>query len=58
MKDTTAPVQSYDPGIKVPAHVYQQAGLLFHQLLELETYVKANPDWLAGEGDESDARGR
>jgi len=58
MKDTAAPVQSDDPGIKVPAHVYQQAGLFLHQLLELETYVKANPNWLAREGDEAGIRGR
>lgn len=48
LKDTTALTQSYARSHKVPAHVYQQAGILLLQLIELEMQVKANPECLTG----------
>lgn len=46
LKHTDPPTQAYDPSFKVPAHVFQRGELLLHQLIELETFVKANPEWL------------
>ncbi len=43
-----APTPARDSGVKVPAHVYQQARILQLQLQELEKLVHKNPDWLAG----------
>ncbi|MFQ5777472.1 MAG: hypothetical protein ACE5IP_05645 [Terriglobia bacterium] len=43
---TEPPTQAYDPGFKVPAHVYQRAGILLRQLADLENLVEANPNWL------------
>jgi len=40
------PAQSYDPGLKLPSHAYQQAALLLLQLAELDRLVKENPDWI------------
>lgn len=34
------------PGRKFPSHAYQQAGILLTQLVELETRVKGDPEWL------------
>lgn len=45
LKLTRPPVEAYEPDLKVPAHVYQRAGILLLQLSELETRVKANPNW-------------
>jgi hypothetical protein len=39
----------YHPGRKLPSHVYQRAGLLERQLLELTELVEANPGWLEKE---------
>ncbi|MFQ5737704.1 MAG: hypothetical protein ACE5JX_01720 [Acidobacteriota bacterium] len=47
LKDVAPPVQVEQTDPKVPAHVYQKAGLLLLQLNELETRVKVNPDWLS-----------
>jgi len=46
LKDADAPLQSRDLAFKVPSHVYQRAELLLRQLVELETRVSVNPDWL------------
>jgi len=43
------PRQAYHVGRKFPSHVYQRAGILDRQLVELERRVKAKPDWLARE---------
>lgn len=42
--------KTYYPGRKFPSHVYQRAGLLEHQLSELESFVRRNPDWLTRPG--------
>ena len=39
-------ISSYYPGRKVPSHVFQRAGILQTQLVDLERYVKQNPGWL------------
>ena len=36
----------YPSGHIFPSHVYQQAGILFAQLVELEERVKKDPNWL------------
>lgn len=43
---TEPPTQAYDPGLKVPAHVYQRAGVLLLQLTELEKLAATRPTWL------------
>lgn len=40
------PRKSYYPGRKYPSHVFQRAGILERQLVELESVVKQNPQWL------------
>ncbi|MFQ5927298.1 MAG: hypothetical protein ACE5MH_07680 [Terriglobia bacterium] len=45
LKHTEPPLEEYEPGLKLPAHVYQRAGLLLRQLTNLETRVAANPNW-------------
>ena len=47
LKDSYPPVASVDPGFKLPAHVYQRAGILLRQLTELKAQVKTKPNWLA-----------
>ncbi len=42
-----SPRPSYYPGRKLPSHVYQRAGLLARQLVELEQLVDATPNWLS-----------
>lgn len=44
--ESEAPAASYEPGLKLPAHAYQRAGLLLRQLRELEEHAAASPDWL------------
>gem|GEM_PF-6574743 len=44
-----APREVYYVGRKFPAHVYQRAGILEAQLVELENLVRKNPDWMTGE---------
>lgn len=44
--ESEAPAASYEAGLKLPAHVYQRAGLLLRQLRELEEHAAASPDWL------------
>jgi hypothetical protein len=41
-----AAIQSYYAGYKVPADVYQRAGILFSQLTQLQNKVKKNNQWL------------
>lgn len=45
--DARAPRPVYYVGRKFPSHVYQRAGILELQLVELEQWVQQNPDWLA-----------
>lgn len=40
------------PGRRFPSHVYQRAGLLERQLMELEHCVTAQPDWLQSDSTE------
>ena len=44
--DSEPPVQTYYPGRKVPADVYQRTGILLTQLRSLEKLARAHPDWL------------
>ena len=37
---------SYPTGRIFPSHAYQQAGVLYAQLVQLEQHVKNHPDWL------------
>ena len=46
-----APRSSYNPGDKLPSHVYQRAGMLERQLSELNKWVEGSPDWLRSAGD-------
>jgi hypothetical protein len=46
-KTAKRPAKSYYPGIKVPSHVYQRAGILKQQLETLMTVVEKEPDWLS-----------
>ncbi len=46
LKYSEPPMQAYDPGLKLPAHVYQRAGILLLQLTELEKQVDTRPSWL------------
>jgi len=43
---TTPPPGVYYPGRKFPSHVYQRAGILESQLLELAKWVSQYPEWL------------
>ncbi len=45
-----APVNSFYPGRKLPSHVYQRAGILQTQLLELEKRLRENPHRIPGSG--------
>ncbi|MFQ5671630.1 MAG: hypothetical protein ACE5G9_00920 [Nitrospinales bacterium] len=40
------PPKSYFPGLRFPSHVFQRAGILKTQLMELLKQVKAQPNWL------------
>jgi hypothetical protein len=42
------PRKAYNPGRRLPAHVYQRAGILEEQLRVLIKRAKQNPDWLSG----------
>lgn len=42
----------YYVGRKFPSHVYQRAGLLERQLIELEALVRKHPNWLANGAEE------
>ena len=44
--DIRPPYNVYPPGLKFPAHVYQRAGLLEAQLIDLQTMAQRNPTWL------------
>jgi hypothetical protein len=39
----------YYPGRKFPSHVYQRAGILEGQLLELQGLIQNDPDWLSSD---------
>ena len=48
IKDLDSPaIVPYPGGHIFPSHVYQQAGILYRQLVELEERVKKNPNWLS-----------
>ena len=40
------PRPALELGFKIPADVYQEAGVLLAQLVDLEPRIAANPDWL------------
>ncbi len=44
-KDSRPPRDVFNPGDKLPAHVFQRIGILEAQLVQLKTFVQANPDW-------------
>ncbi len=46
--------RAYARGFKVPSHVYQRGEVLLSQLVELETRVSENPDWLTRKRSHSD----
>ncbi len=46
--------RAYARGFKVPSHVYQRGEVLLSQLVELETRVSENPDWLTHKRSHSD----
>ena len=43
-----SPRRVYYPGRKFPSDIYQRAGILQAQLLELRGLVADHPDWLRG----------
>ena len=45
-KGAEPPRKVFNPGRKLPSHVYQRIGVLCKQMKRLEARVKANPDWL------------
>ncbi len=45
-RDATPPRKVYNPGRKLPSHVYQRLGILCRQMAALEKKVEENPDWL------------
>lgn len=47
---TEPPIESYYPGRTFPSHVYQRAGILEAQLIQLLSRVEADPQWLKGSG--------
>ena len=49
LTDAKSPREVYYVGRKFPSHVYQRAGILDRQLIELQRWVLENPDWLKGE---------
>ena len=52
LKTTPPPREVFHPGVKFPSHVYQRAGLLESQLVQLEGLVRENPHWLSqGQGE-------
>ncbi len=54
LKTSPPPREVFHPGSKFPSHVYQRAGLLESQLIQLEGLVRQNPSWLSpGEGGEA-----
>jgi len=44
--DALPPLDPYDPGRKLPAEVYQRAGLLELLLIDLQALVKTSSSWL------------
>ena len=46
LKEPKPAKAAHYPGRKFPSHVYQQAGVLYDQLVALEEKVKKNPEWL------------
>lgn len=40
------PQAAYDPGRKLPSHVFQRAGILLAQTQELDVLTKRTPQWL------------
>ena len=46
MEDAQPHREIYYPGRKFPSHVYQRAGILEKQLIDLERRVKEKPTWL------------
>jgi hypothetical protein len=55
LDDAQSPDEVFYPGRRFPSHVFQRAGILEAQLLELQKLTKEHPDWLrlpigSGEG--------
>lgn len=46
LPNAPAPRSAFNPGNKLPSHVYQRAGMLERQLAELYKLVEASPQWL------------
>ena len=46
MEEAQPPYEVYNPGRKFPSHVYQRAGILEKQLIDLKKRVNKNPNWL------------
>ncbi|NNE90888.1 MAG: hypothetical protein HKN23_04515 [Verrucomicrobiales bacterium] len=44
--DAKPPRKVYNPGRKLPSHVYQRLGILHSQIEELHKIARNNPDWL------------
>lgn len=44
--DARTPLSAYPPGFKLPSDVFQRAGLLQAQLVELRRLAQAHPQWL------------
>ena len=50
LKDTKDPRPVFFVGRKFPSHVYQRAGILEEQLIELEAATQKSPNWLNQRG--------
>ena len=46
IKEVQSPRKIYNPGRKLPSHVYQRAGILEKQLIDLLKRVEKKPGWL------------
>ncbi|MCK5433019.1 MAG: hypothetical protein KAJ03_09755, partial [Gammaproteobacteria bacterium] len=46
MEEAQPPYEVYNPGRKLPSHVYQRAGILEKQLIDLQQRVNKTPNWL------------
>lgn len=46
LKEVQSPRKIYNPGRKLLSHVYQRAGILEKQLIDLLKWVEEKPDWL------------
>ena len=51
MDSDQEPVPPYEPGRMFPSHVFQRAGILEAQLVEMNKRVRESPDWLQPSSD-------